>query len=97
MQAVWNGAVLAESEHTVLLEGRHYFPPDDVDFGNLQPSEERTTCHWKGVANYHDVIVDGERNPAAAWYYPDPSAAAAEIRGHVAFWRGVELRRARRE
>ncbi|MBS1885712.1 MAG: DUF427 domain-containing protein [Actinobacteria bacterium] len=94
VQAVWNGAVLAESEHTVVVEGNHYFPPEDVDFDNLEPSGRRTVCPWKGVASYHDVVVDGHRNRAAAWYYADPSPAAAEIRDHVAFWHGVEVRRA---
>lgn len=97
MQAVWNGTVLAESERTVVIEGHHFFPPEDIDFDYLEPSDKQTACYWKGVASYHDVVVDGSRNAAAAWYYPDPSAAAKEIRDHVAFWRGVEVRRSPRE
>jgi uncharacterized protein (DUF427 family) len=91
VRAIWNGAVLAESERTVLVERRHYFPPEDVDFSHLEPSDRHTTCHWKGVASYYDVVVNGERNSAAAWYYPDPSPAASKVKGRVAFWKGVEV------
>ncbi len=94
MQAVWNGAVLAESDRTVVVEGNHYFPPESVDERYLRPSERHTLCPWKGVASYHAIEVDGQRNEAAAWYYADPSSAAAEIKDHVAFRRDVRVRRA---
>ena len=91
VRATWNGAVIAASERTVLVERHHYFPPEDVDFSHLEPSDRHTTCHWKGVASYHDVVVDGERNSAAAWHYPDPSPAASKLEGRIAFWKGVEV------
>ncbi len=91
MKATWNGAVLAESENTVVVEGNHYFPEDSLVRGHFEPSDKQTTCFWKGVASYYDVVVDGERNAAAAWTYPSPKAAAKQIEGHVAFWRGVQV------
>jgi uncharacterized protein (DUF427 family) len=91
VRASWKGTVLAESDDTVVVEGNHYFPPDAVRREHLQPSDERSTCPWKGVASYCDVVIDRERNPAAAWYYPQPKEAAAEITGHVAFWHGVTV------
>ncbi len=92
MQAVWNGTVLAQSDSTVVVEGNHYFPPQDVTTGYLSASSDHTICPWKGTASYYDIVVDGERNAAAAWYYPEPKPAAAEIKDHVAFWRGVEVK-----
>lgn len=89
--ATWNGATLAESDQTIVVEGNHYFPPDSVDGRYFEDSETHTTCPWKGVASYKTVVVDGERNRDAAWYYPEPKDAAAEIAGYVAFWRGVEV------
>ncbi|MCP2166191.1 DUF427 domain-containing protein [Goodfellowiella coeruleoviolacea] len=89
--ARWNGEVLAESEHTVVVEGNHYFPPDSVRMPLLRPSDTHTTCPWKGEASYYTVHVNGAENTDAAWYYPDPKPAAAEIKNHVAFWRGVEI------
>lgn len=89
MRATWNGAVIAESEDTVVVEGNHYFPADAVDAAVLRPSDTHTTCPWKGEASYYTVEVDGRENPDAAWYYPQPKAAAAQIAGRVAFWRGV--------
>lgn len=91
VRAIWNGAVLAQSDRTVVIEGNRYFPPEDVNLEYLEQSSRETVCPWKGVASYYDVVVDGERNDAAAWYYPEPSAAAIEIKGHVAFWNGVEV------
>jgi uncharacterized protein (DUF427 family) len=91
MKATWNGEVIARSDETVVVEGNHYFPRSAVRRGVLQPSPRRTVCPWKSEANYLDVVVDGEVNPAAAWCYPDPSPAAAEIVGRVAFWRGVRV------
>jgi uncharacterized protein (DUF427 family) len=94
VQAVWNGVVLAESDRTVVVEGNHYFPTDDVNREHLQPNTRNPVCTWKGTASYYDVIVDGQRNRSAAWYYPNPSRAAANIQDHVAFWHGVKVRRA---
>lgn len=91
MKAVWENQVLAESEHTVVVEGNHYFPPDSIQREHLAPSDTHTTCHWKGVASYYHVRVGGKLNPDAAWYYPEPSGAAEMIRNHVAFWRGVTV------
>jgi uncharacterized protein (DUF427 family) len=91
MKAVWNGAVLAESDDTVVVEGNHYFPPDALDRAHLRESDHRTTCPWKGEASYYDVVVDGDVNEGAAWTYPEPKEAAAEIRDHVAFWKGVTV------
>ena len=89
--ATWNGAVIAESDETIVVEGNHYFPPDAVDRAHLEDSDHASVCPWKGTAAYYDVVVDGERNAAAAWYYPRPKEAAAEIKDHVAFWRGVTV------
>lgn len=94
VQAIWNGAVIAESDRTVKVEGNHYFPPEDVDHKYLQPSARHTVCPWKGTASYYDVVVGSQRNIAAAWYYPEPKPAAAGIRNHVAFWHGVKVSRA---
>jgi uncharacterized protein (DUF427 family) len=91
MKASWNDTVLAESDDTVIVEGNHYFPPDSIKAEFFADSVSQTICPWKGTASYKDVVVDGERNPDAAWYYPEPKEAAAEIRGHYAFWHGVEV------
>ena len=91
MRAVWNGQVLAESDATVEVEGNAYFPPEAIRRDFFAPSDQHTTCPWKGVASYYDVVVDGSTNPGAAWYYPEPSPAADNIRDHVAFWRGVTV------
>jgi uncharacterized protein (DUF427 family) len=91
MQAQWNGVVIASSDATVSLEGNAYFPPESLDPAFFQPSSHRSHCGWKGEAHYYDVLVDGQVNPAAAWFYPDPMPAAAEIRGRVAFWKGVKV------
>jgi uncharacterized protein (DUF427 family) len=90
-KATWNGTVLAESERCQVVEGNHYFPPDAVRREHLQPSATHTVCGWKGTASYYDVVVDGQRNADAAWYYPEPMPAAATIAGWVAFWRGVTV------
>ena len=91
MKAIWNGAVIAESDDTVVVEGNHYFPEAAVNKKYLQPSDTHTFCPWKGEASYYTVLVDGETNKDAAWYYPQPKPAAAEINGRVAFWRGVKV------
>ncbi|HYG48142.1 MAG TPA: DUF427 domain-containing protein [Allosphingosinicella sp.] len=92
VKAIWNGATIAESDDTVIVEGNHYFPPEAVDFSLLRPSESTTRCPWKGIARYHHVVVRGAENLDAAWYYPDPKPAAAGIRDRIAFWKGVEVR-----
>lgn len=91
MKATWNGAVLAESDDTVVVEGNHYFPSDSIDEQYFADSPRTSVCPWKGTASYYDVVVEGEVNEGAAWYYPTPKDAAAEIAGRVAFRRGVEV------
>ncbi len=91
IRAVWNGAVLAEAEHTVKLEGNDYFPLESLRREFLDASATTTVCPWKGTASYYSVTVDGKVNPDAAWYYPTPSAKAQEIANHVAFWKGVKI------
>ena len=90
-KAIWNGTVIAESDATEVVEGNHYFPPDAVREGFFRASEATTVCGWKGTANYYDVVVDGAVNEQAAWYYADPKPDAANIKGYVAFWKGVEV------
>jgi uncharacterized protein (DUF427 family) len=89
-KAVWNNTTLAESDATVVVEGNHYFPPDSLHREYFRDSDAHTVCGWKGTASYYDVVVDGEVNPGAAWYYPDPKPKAAEIKDYVAFWKGVQ-------
>jgi uncharacterized protein (DUF427 family) len=91
MRAIWNGAVVAESDDTVVVEGNHYFPIASVRESVLRPSSTHTTCPWKGEASYYSLEVDGQVNTDAAWYYPEPSSAASQIKDRVAFWRGVEV------
>lgn len=90
-KATWNGAVLAESDDTVVVEGNHYFPPEAVKRELLRPSEHHTVCGWKGTASYYDVVADGAVNQDAAWYYPTPKDAAQNIAGRIAFWKGVRV------
>ena len=94
IRATWNGVVLAESDDTVVVEGNHYFPPDAVDRQYLRDSSKHTRCPWKGIASYYTVAVGDEENRDAAWYYSEPSPAAREITGRVAFWRGVTVEQA---
>ncbi|WCM28231.1 DUF427 domain-containing protein [Sphingomonas sp. QA11] len=89
--ARWNGAVIAESDDTVVVEGNHYFPPESVNGALLEASASHTRCPWKGEASYKSIVVGGKRNPDAVWFYPDPLPAAAEIRGRFAFWKGVSV------
>jgi len=91
MKAHWNDTVIAESDATVVVEGNHYFPPEAIHKAYFTPSDHRTRCPWKGEAHYFDVTVDGETNKNAAWTYPSPKEAAAEIKDHVAFWSGVTV------
>jgi uncharacterized protein (DUF427 family) len=90
-RATWNGAVIAESDRYEMVEGNVYFPPDAVNRAYLKESATHTVCGWKGTASYYDLVVDGQTNADAAWYYPEPFDAAANIRDHVAFWKGVEV------
>ena len=90
-KATWKGAVLAESDHTEVVEGNHYFPPEAIHREFFRKSGTNTVCPWKGTASYYDVVVDGEVNKDAAWYYPEPKDAAKQIRGHIAFWHGVQV------
>lgn len=92
-RAVWNGKVIAESDRCEVVEGNVYFPPDSLRREFLKESPTRTFCGWKGEAHYFSLAVDGAENADAAWYYPDPSPAAARIRNHVAFWRGVQVQK----
>lgn len=89
--ATWNGVKIAESDETVVVEGNHYFPPESVKKDFLRPSSTTSRCPWKGVANYYSLEVDGKTNKDAVWYYADPSTAAANIKGYLAFWNGVEV------
>ena len=89
--ARWNGTVIAESDDTVVVEGNHYFPRASVRDDVLRDSSTTSVCPWKGTASYYTLEVDGQTNPDAAWYYPTPKEAAAEIEGRVAFWKGVEV------
>lgn len=91
MQAIWSGEILAESDETIVVEGNHYFPPSSIVPTYFVPSDHHTVCHWKGVASYYDILVEGMRNPDAAWYYPDTSEAAAMIKDYVGFWHGVQV------
>jgi uncharacterized protein (DUF427 family) len=91
-KAYWNGHVIAASESTVVVEGNHYFPKDSIKAAFFQPSDTTSVCPWKGTASYYSLEIEGKKNPDAAWYYPDPKEAAKEIKDHVAFWRGVEVR-----
>jgi uncharacterized protein (DUF427 family) len=90
-KARWNGAVLAESGRCEIVENNYYFPPEAVRREYFEESETHTQCPWKGTASYYDIVVDGRRNPDAAWYYPDPKPAASRIKDYVAFWRGVAV------
>ncbi|HKV40192.1 MAG TPA: DUF427 domain-containing protein [Blastocatellia bacterium] len=91
MKAVWNNKILAESDETIVIEGNQYFPPASIKREYFKDSSTHTTCPWKGLASYFDVVVDAEVNKDAAWYYPDPKEAASQIRGYVAFWKGVQV------
>jgi uncharacterized protein (DUF427 family) len=90
-RAIWKGAVLAESDDTVVVEGNHYFPMESLVRDHIRPSDHHSFCLWKGTASYYDVAVDGAVNENAAWYYPEPKRKAAKVRDRVAFWHGVEV------
>lgn len=91
MRAIWNGAVIAESDETIVVKDNHYFPPEAIRAEHFRPSDHHTVCGWKGVCSYYDVVVDGEVNANAAWYYPEVKPEAEMVRGRVAFWHGVTV------
>lgn len=91
MKALWNNQVIAESNDTVVVENNHYFPKSSLKTEYLKDSTTHSTCPWKGLASYYTLEVDGKKNPDAAWYYPEPKPAAANIKDHVAFWKGVKI------
>jgi len=91
MKAIWNDQVLAESDNTVVVEGNHYFPPDSIKREFFTDSDYTTTCPWKGKASYYSLEANGQTLESAAWYYPQPKDAAAQIKDHVAFWKDVEV------
>lgn len=91
MKAIWNNKVIAESNETKVVENNHYFPPEAINETYFKPSDTHTHCPWKGEASYYTLDVDGKKNPDAAWYYLETSDLAKQIKGHVAFWKGVEV------
>jgi uncharacterized protein (DUF427 family) len=91
MQARWNDRIIASSDDIVMVEGNAYFPESSLDLSLVRPSSHRSVCGWKGEAHYFDVVVDGQVNANAVWFYPDPKPAADQIRGRVAFWKGVQV------
>ncbi len=91
MKAIWNGVTIAQSDATIVLEGNHYFPPESVDRNCLLGSNHRTMCSLKGQASYHDLFVDGNVNPNAAWFYPEPRDGYEHIKNHIAFFKGVQV------
>lgn len=90
-RAIWNNKVIAESEHTIIIENNHYFPHDKINAMYFSKSDTHTTCPWKGEASYYTLNVDGKENPDAAWYYPETSEMAKSIKNYVAFWKGVQI------
>ncbi len=91
VKAIWNGVTIADTDDTVVVENNHYFPLSAIDSAMLKPSATTSVCGWKGTANYYTLVVGGAENKDAAWYYPDPKSAAANIKGRVAFWKGVKV------
>lgn len=91
MKAVYNNTTIAESDQTIIIEGNHYFPSNSINAKYFEDSKTQTTCPWKGVASYKNIIVDGQTNKDAAWYYPEPKEKAKEIKGYFAFWKGVKV------
>lgn len=91
MKAIWNNQIIAESDDTVVIEGNHYFPSDSIKEEFFKNSPTQTRCPWKGMASYYNLEIDGKSNPDAAWYYPEVSELARDIKGRVAFWKGVEV------
>lgn len=93
MEVIWNNQVIAESENTVIIENNHYFPHESIKKEYFKPSKTHSTCPWKGEASYYTIDVEGKQNVDAAWYYPEVSALAKGIKNHVAFWKGVEVKK----
>ena len=93
MRAIWNDTVIAESDDTVVIEGNHYFPPSSIVEEHFKTSDTNTECHWKGTASYYTLEVNGKTNEDAAWYYPEPKEMAKSIKGRIAFWKGVEVKK----
>ena len=91
MKAIWENIILAESNATIVVEGNHYFPPDSINKNYFKDSNSHTICPWKGLASYYNIVVDANVNQDAAWYYPNPKAAAGNIKNYVAFWKGVKV------
>ena len=91
MKAVWKNTTLADSDETVVVEGNHYFPSGSINQDYFQPSDTHSNCPWKGDASYYHIVIDGDKNEDAAWFYPEPKDAATEIKDSVAFWKGVEI------
>jgi uncharacterized protein (DUF427 family) len=91
MKAIWENIILAESNATIVVEGNHYFPRDSINKNYFKDSNTQSTCPWKGLASYYNIVVNGKVNQDAAWYYPDPKPAAGNIKNYVAFWKGVEV------
>ena len=92
VKAVWKDKVIAETDNYEMVEGNYYFPPESVKKEFLKESDTHTTCPWKGLASYYDVVIEGEVNKDAAWYYPNPKPAANKIKNYIAFWKGVEVK-----
>ena len=92
VKAIWNGKIIADSKDFEIVEGNHYFPPESVKKEFLRESNTQSTCPWKGRANYYDIVINGDINKDAAWYYPNPNPAANKIKNYVAFWKGVEVK-----
>ena len=92
MKAIWNGTTIAESNDTIIIEGNHYFPAESLNKEYFKPSNTHTVCHWKGTASYYNLEVNGKENKDAAWFYPQTSELAKNIKGRVAFWHGVEVK-----
>lgn len=90
-KAIWNNQLIAQSDKTIIVEGNHYFPPDSVNKSFLVPTQTSSECPWKGTASYYSVVVNGEENTDAAWFYPQPKDAAQSIKNYIAFWKGVEV------
>ena len=91
MKTTWNGATLAQSDKTIVVEGNHYFPANSINRACFTESDKHTTCPWKGEASYYHISINGELNKDAAWYYPNPKEAAGNIKDHIAFWKGVAI------
>ncbi len=89
--ATWNGAIVAQSDNCIIVEGNQYFPPDSVNQEYFKASDTHSTCGWKGTANYYTIVVNGQENKDAAWYYPETKEKAKEIEGYIAFWKGVKI------